>query len=295
MNDNNTYGYIVMEATMEPMKTKILKTVNEPGLFYVTFQSCMQSFDCFNRNQRNYALRPMMEAMNADHIQELIRKGTWVGENGHPDGNDIKRILSIDPKNICHRMYNPEFRGNTLWMTIDTLNDDGYGLQFTKHILQGLMASFSLRALAAITKTNDGRGVIKTKPHIVTYDRVILPSHKEAYMDNSVPVTIVKSATEAATTVVDESMIPAIGNTFVDHVSEIKDSAVLEALNYVKDESKRMKELVSFFNFDDNKVTLLSENQVSIKDSETGNTLIVNLEDYIAHDLSSLYTKINSL
>ena len=281
-----------MEATMEPMKPKILNTVNEPGVFYATFEACMQSFDCFNRNQRNYALRPMMEAMQADHIQELMRKGTWVGENGHPEGNDIKRILSIDPTKICHRMYNPEFRGNLLYMTIDTLNDDMWGKQFTKHLLQGMMASFSLRALAAITKDSSGRGIIKTKPHIVTYDRVILPSHREAYMDNSVPVTLVQSATEGA--VMTEAMIPE-GNVYDDHISEIKESAILEALDYVKEESKRVKELVSFFNYNDDRVSLINENQVAVKDMETGSTLIINLEDYIANDMTALFNKINKL
>lgn len=292
MDNEITQGYIIMEATMEPMKPKILKTVNEPGVFYATFEACMQSFDCFNRNQRNYALRPMMEAMQADHIQELIRKGTWVGENGHPEGNDIKRILSIDPTKICHRMYNPEFRGNLLYMTIDTLNDDMWGKQFTKHLLQGMMASFSLRALAAITKDSSGRGIIKTKPHIVTYDRVILPSHREAYMDNSVPVTLVQSATEGA--VMTEAMIPE-GNVYDDHISEIKESAILEALDYVKEESKRVKELVSFFNYNDDRVSLINENQVAVKDMETGSTLIINLEDYIANDMTALFNKINKL
>ena len=292
MDNENTQGYIIMEATMEPMKPKILKTVNEPGVFYATFEACMQSFDCFNRNQRNYALRPMMEAMQADHIQELMRKGTWVGENGHPEGNDIKRILSIDPTKICHRMYNPEFRGNLLYMTIDTLNDDMWGKQFTKHLLQGMMASFSLRALAAITKDSSGRGIIKTKPHIVTYDRVILPSHREAYMDNSVPVTLVQSATEGA--VMTEAMIPE-GNVYDDHISEIKESAILEALDYVKEESKRVKELVSFFNYNDDRVSLINENQVAVKDMETGSTLIINLEDYIANDMTALFNKINKL
>ena len=292
MDNEITQGYIIMEATMEPMKPKILKTINEPGVFYATFEACMQSFDCFNRNQRNYALRPMMEAMQADHIQELIRKGTWVGENGHPEGNDIKRILSIDPTKICHRMYNPEFRGNLLYMTIDTLNDDMWGKQFTKHLLQGMMASFSLRALAAITKDSSGRGIIKTKPHIVTYDRVILPSHREAYMDNSVPVTLVQSATEGS--VMTEAMIPE-GNVYDDHISEIKESAILEALDYVKEESKRVKELVSFFNYNDDRVSLINENQVAVKDMETGSTLIINLEDYIANDMTALFNKINKL
>ena len=292
MDNEMTQGYIIMEATMEPMKPKILKTVNEPGVFYATFEACMQSFDCFNRNQRNYALRPMMEAMQAEHLQELMRKGTWVGENGHPEGNDIKRILSIDPTKICHRMYNPEFRGNLLYMTIDTLNDDMWGKQFTKHLLQGMMASFSLRALAAITKDSSGRGIIKTKPHIVTYDRVILPYHREAYMDNSVPVTLMQSATEGA--VLTENAVPE-GNVYEDHISEIKESAILEALDYVKEESKRVKDLVSFFNYNDDRVTLVNEHQVAVRDNETGSTLIINLEDYIANDMNALFTKINKL
>ena len=292
MSNETTQGYIIMEATMEPMKPKIIKTVNEPGLFYATFEACMQSFDCFNRNRRNYALKPMMDAMQADHIQELLRKGTWVGENGHPEGNDIKRILSIDPTKICHRMYNPEFRGNLLYMTIDTLNDDMWGKQFTKHIIQGLMASFSLRALASITKTNDGCGIIKTKPHIVTYDRVILPSHREAYMDNSVPVTITQTTTEGAVTT--EAFIPE-GNVYDDSVTEIKEAAILEALDYVKDESKRVRELASFFNYNSDLITFVNENQVSVKDAETGSTLIINLEDYIANDMVALFNKINKL
>ena len=292
MYDKNTQGYIIMEAAMEPMKPVILKAVDEPGQFYVTFQACMQSFDCFNRNRRNYMLKPMMEAMQADHIQELIRKNTWVGENGHPEGNDIKRILSIDPTKICHRMYNPEFRGNLLYMTIDTLNDDMWGKQFTKHILQGMFASFSLRALAAITKNADGTGVIKTKPHIVTYDRVILPSHREAYQDASVPVTMVKSTTEGAVTT--EAYIPD-GNVYEDSITKIKESSVLEALDYVKTESKRVRELASFFNYNSDLVTFVNEHQVSVRDAETGSTLIINLEDYIAHDMDVMFTKLNNL
>ena len=78
---NKPIAYIIMEATMEPSKPEIVKSVNAPNMFYVTFKSCLQSFDCFNRNKRNYALNAMTEAIKADHIRELIAKGTWTGEN----------------------------------------------------------------------------------------------------------------------------------------------------------------------------------------------------------------------
>ena len=283
-------GYIVMESAMEPMKPKIIETVNEPNMFYVRFRTCLQSFDCFNRNKRNYNLRPMMEAVKADHIQELLYKGTWCGENGHPDSTDIKRILSIDMTKICHRIIDLEFQGNLLYGTIETLNDDAWGKQFTKHILQGLHPSFSLRALAAITKLGDGRGIIKTKPHIVTYDRVILPSHREAYMDNSKPITLVQSATESAT--IQESYIPE-GNTFDDTVHEVNESTIASVLDYVKEESSTFKELATFFDANYYSVSLVDESKVCINDGDR--KIIVCLEDYIRHDIASYMSDINKM
>lgn len=277
-------GYIIMESAMEPMQPKIIETVNDPNMFFVRFRTCLQSFDCFNRNKRNYNLRPMMEAIKADHIQELLYKGTWCGENGHPDSTDIKRILSIDLTKICHRIIDVEFVGNLLYGTIETLNDDAWGKQFAMHILQGLHPSFSLRALAAITKLDGGRGMIKTKPHIVTYDRVILPSHREAYMDNSKPITLVQTATEA-TTVTTEEFNPADGNSFSDMIQSVDESAIPEILDYVKEESTRFKELATFFDANYNSVTLINENQVCINDGNK--KIIVCLEDYIRNDISN--------
>ena len=232
----------------------------------------------------------MMEAVKADHIQELLYKGTWCGENGHPDSTDIKRILSIDMTKICHRIIDLEFQGNLLYGTIETLNDDAWGKQFTKHILQGLHPSFSLRALAAITKLGDGRGIIKTKPHIVTYDRVILPSHREAYMDNSKPITLVQSATESAT--IQESYIPE-GNTFDDTVHEVNESAIASVLDYVKEESSTFKELATFFDANYDSVSLVDESKVCINDGDR--KIIVCLEDYIRHDIASYMSDINKM
>ena len=298
---NKPIAYIIMEATMEPSKPEIVKSVNAPNMFYVTFKSCLQSFDCFNRNKRNYALNAMTEAIKADHIRELIAKGTWTGENGHPDSTDIKRILSIDPTKICHRICDVEFRGKLLYGTIETLNDDIWGKQFSKHILQGLEASFSLRALAAIQKLPDGRGIIKTKPHIVTYDRVVLPSHREAYMETDKPVRLTYSGgiTESASlesfnTLEDNTIYIPKGNTFEDSTKIIEESSIPSALSYIKDESKRFKELATFYDANCDKDTLVSENAVMIQD-ETKNKIIINLEDYITKSISGCFRNINRL
>ncbi|MDY5647040.1 MAG: S80 family phage morphogenetic serine protease [Candidatus Onthovivens sp.] len=298
---NKPIAYIIMEATMEPTKPEIVKSVNAPNMFYVTFKSCLQSFDCFNRNKRNYALNAMTEAIKADHIRELIAKGTWTGENGHPDSTDIKRILSIDPTKICHRICDVEFRGKLLYGTIETLNDDIWGKQFSKHILQGLEASFSLRALAAIQKLPDGRGIIKTKPHIVTYDRVVLPSHREAYMETDKPVRLTYSGgiTESASlesfnTLEDNTIYIPKGNTFEDSTKIIEESSIPSALSYIKDESRRFKELATFFDANCEKVTLVSESAVMIQD-EMKNKIVINLEDYITKSISGCFRNISRL
>ena len=298
---NKPIAYIIMEATMEPTKPEIVKSVNAPNMFYVTFKSCLQSFDCFNRNKRNYALNAMTEAIKADHIRELIAKGTWTGENGHPDSTDIKRILSIDPTKICHRICDVEFRGKLLYGTIETLNDDIWGKQFSKHILQGLEASFSLRALAAIQKLPDGRGIIKTKPHIVTYDRVVLPSHREAYMETDKPVRLTYSGgiTESASlesfnTLEDNTIYIPKGNTFEDSTKIIEESSIPSALSYIKDESRRFKELATFFDANCDKVTLVNEHSVMIQD-EMKNKIIINLEDYITKSISGCFRNISRL
>ena len=51
MFNEEVKGFIVMEATLEPEKPKILNYGNEPNMFYVTFETCLQSFDVLNRNK----------------------------------------------------------------------------------------------------------------------------------------------------------------------------------------------------------------------------------------------------
>ena len=63
--------------------------------------------------------------------------------------------------------------------------------------------------------------------------------------------------------------------------------------NYVKEESKRCKELVEFFDSNFNNVKLINENTVVIDDGEK--KLVVYLEDYIQHDISNYFAKIGNM
>lgn len=275
---NPIVGYVIMEETSIPAKTKIEKITNENGLYFARFRTCLQSFDIFNRNKRNYSRVAMEEALHAENVQELIKKGTWVGENGHPDSTDIKRIVSVDPTKICHRIVDYEIVGNLLYGIVETLNDDKWGRQFTKHIIQGLEPSFSLRALASIQNIG-GKMYIKTKPFIVSYDRVIFPSHREAYRDESTPVKLVSEST---------SVCKEDTNIHTDIASKIMESQLID---YIMEESTNAKNIVDVFECSCDSISF-SKDKKSILIKDGLETYHITLEDYIAEESRKYLSKL---
>ena len=191
---NPVEAYIIMESEGPWVKPNIKNVVDKYNSFYVTIDAILQTFNTWNRNNRQYLKEAMVPALNAPHLVELRARKSWVGENGHPQTNDPMKVLNIDPKNICHKIDSIDVKGNTLYGQVTTLDDDLYGKQMTKHILQGMEVAFSLRALASITKVDGKRGIVKTRPHIVCYDRVILPSHVDAYQDSKAPIRLGSSS-----------------------------------------------------------------------------------------------------
>lgn len=187
MQKEKLQAYLILEAASEPVKPENVKVYQDNGLFYVSFDTCLQQFNKKNRNGRIYELSPMKASMGAEHIQELMRNGSWFGEAGHPLSKDVERILTIDPKLISHKINTIDFRGERAYGNVSTLDTD-HGRNMTKLILQGMEPAFSLRALANVSQTPSGDKIVRSKAHVVTYDWVILPSHKEAYRDKSTAI-----------------------------------------------------------------------------------------------------------
>ena len=214
-DNNRVAAYMITEEVSEPAKVNNLEVLKENGLFYLRFETNLQDFNVFNRNKRMYMGEAMVPSLNAEHIAELERKHSWFGEAGHPDSNDPKRILTIDPKLISHRIVSHTATNSGCKGVIETL-DTKHGREMTKLILQHMEPAFSLRALAPLVKQSDGTSLIKSKAHSVTYDWVILPSHKTAYRDESKPIQKVIQqisddgnviTTEACLTPVQEAVI----------------------------------------------------------------------------------------
>jgi hypothetical protein len=265
-------AYVIMETTSEPEIPRNVKVFNKNNLFYLRYNTTLQTFNIKNRNGRIYVGEGMEPSLRADHIIELMRKRSWCGEAGHPDSEDMKRILTIDPKCISHRIVDIDISRNKVDGVLETLDNDGYGNSKTKLILQGMETAYSLRALAPLIKRGDGTSVVKGKSHVVTYDWVILPSHKEAYMDNQKPVEKVITA------------ITAEGNTMVPSREIAVNEAALK--DFIIEESKNVKLISSVCEVGLGSM-IIGKDAKNIILKENGNTYFIPLEEKIKYDINT--------
>ena len=296
-NKNEICAAFVCEQTLDTQKVKITHIENKPGLHFIRFPACLQTYDCWNRNNRNYHLAPMKKSWAAPHVQELIQRGDFFGENGHPDSNSPKRIVTIDPKVACHRIKRIWFKGNAVYGDIETLNDDLYGKQFMMHVLQCCEAAFSLRALVPLTKIDAVRSEIKQPGHIIAVDRVILPSHKDAYqVPGDIEMVQSTQGLESSAFGTDETkMYIPKGQTNEDSELPVTESS--DWIDYILEESFNLKTVMN--NFDVNAESIhYDKNTDSVIVHEAADpstkmkrSVIVKMDDYIRDEVSSMFSK----
>jgi len=276
LNKEEVVAYLIMEEALAPVKANDVQFFDKNNLFYVRFNATLQDFNVKNRNGRIYMGSAMIPSLNAEHILELQKNGSWFGEAGHPMSDDIKRILTIDPKLISHRIVSHTVNNYKCTGTIETM-DTEFGRQMTKSILQGMNPAFSLRALAPLVKKPDGTAVVQTKCHAVCYDWVILPSHKTAYRDQSSPIEkIVKKVNDGGNVVNESTIIPVEENAIKDFISM---------------ESSNVKLISNLCEVALGDMTLSKDmRHVIIK--EGTDTFVVPLEEKIKHDINNYFKNI---
>ena len=180
MANKDVAGYILMENDNSIQEVSNLEVFDKNHLFYCRFNTILQSLDCVNRNGREYNGDAIVASLSTSEINELIAHNKFKGEAGHPVGQPMQRIATVDPKCTCHRITKWWRDGELIRGTIETLDDGLFGTKLTKSILQGEDPSFSYRGFAQIIK-KDGHPYVATPPRCIAYDEVNLPSHKEAY------------------------------------------------------------------------------------------------------------------
>lgn len=296
-NANEVCAAFVCEQTLDTQKVKITHIENKPGLHFIRFPACLQTYNVWNRNNRNYHLEPMKKSWAAPHIQELIRRGDFFGENGHPDSSSPKRIVTIDPKVACHRITKVWFKGNAIYGDIETLNDDLYGKQFMMHVLQCCEAAFSLRALVPLTKIDATRSEIRSPGHIIAVDRVILPSHKEAYqVPGDVEMVQSTQALENSTFGAQDKIWVPKGQTNDNMEVSVPTTESAEWLDYLTEESFNLKTIMNNFEVEAESMSYDKDtDSVVVREAAQPNgsrrTAIVKMDDYIRDEVSNMFRK----
>ena len=176
MERNEVVAHVIMEQTADPCAVNV-RDFSKNGMTYVIFETVFQSFGVKNRNKRIYDGDAVMASWNAPHIQELVRKKSFVSEYGHPLDQSMHRVTQIDPARICGRINSYYRSGNLLKGEFETFDDGACGTMLTRRILQGLEPAFSVRMLAKLSRTKDGTMLMNQPGHLVTADCVILPSY----------------------------------------------------------------------------------------------------------------------
>src|SRR5574344_224377 len=174
-------GYIIAETPAVVEDSRIVSQKSNRVIAEGTLQDLYNQ----NRNRRCYD-NEMKEQIQCARTKELLKTGNMKGENGHPMMKDLARQSTIDPNNVCVKYLKFWLDGDKIKAQFKGTNNQ-LGEDFNNDLLDGELPSFSLRALGSI-ENRGGKAWVKNVK-MVTYDRVIYPSHACAYTDKLVTPT----------------------------------------------------------------------------------------------------------
>lgn len=262
-------GYVVIETATTSSDIMPAKILEKRPDGRVMAEGVLQEANMKNRNGRFYDSRDLFPELVAPRQLELLQTGNMRGENGHPLSKDLVRQQTIDPNN-CVCIYTKFWTDGDFVMGnfFGTFNQ--LGEEFNKELLAGMSPSFSLRALGTIRNT--GRGAEVKGIKLITYDRVIYPSHDKAYTRG----------------IVGESASVAEGsNLYLDNNDQGRLIPITNesVLNYIKTESCNFKQIKESFDllYDDIKL-INGKSQVQLTD-RAGSIFVINLENYIHNEI----------
>lgn len=263
-------GYVIIETatTSQDFKPTIVRPMDKKR---VVAEVILQEANEKNRNGRFYDSNELFPQITAPRTQELIQHGELRAENGHPLSKDIQRQSTIDPNNTVAIFLKLWTDGNFIKAHARGTNNEK-GEEFNQDLLDGFSPAWSLRALGSIINT--GRGAEVKNPKIITWDRVIYPSHPRAYTQGIV--------SESSSIVVPNNdpgmLIPITNNQVID---------------YIKHESANLRQVMETFEIFYDNIELVNERfnpQVKLT-SRDGNIYVVNLETYLQNEIQNYCIK----
>lgn len=254
-------GYVILEGA--PVTVPDAHVISENGK-RVIGEGILQTAEEENRNGRCYLHNDLLREINCPRTKELLKTGNMCAENGHPMDMAMIRQQTIDPNNTVARFLKIWMDGNNVMAHFKGTNS-AKGEEFDQDLREGCLPSWSLRALGSLSNKR-GRNIVENV-RLITWDRVIYPSHPHAY----------------TTKLVTES-------SEIDTQKRINENGILipitndAVLSYIKSESANIKSLISQIDFMFESSTIVNGNHVRLI-AKNGDTFIVNLENHISNEL----------
>lgn len=233
-------------------------------------EGTLQDMDVENRNKRIYAKADLVPEINGPRMKELIKARSLLSEWGHPLSDDLVRQQTIDPKLCCCRFNKVWVEGNLIKGQFEATNTD-YGRAFNEDLKEGVKPAFSLRALGSIENVN-GKAYVKGIK-VITWDTVVFPSHKAAYMDKIVS----ESAIDGTPLYCNKVVVP---KNDPGTIINLKESDARTVINRLQRESANLDKIAETFEALMDNISLVNENTVMMT-SRYGEKIYVNLENHI--------------
>ena len=268
MPNNTSIGYVILESA--PIEIPEAKVISENGK-RVIGEGIIQTAEEENRNGRCYLYGDLLREINCARTKELLSTGNMLSENGHPMDTSMIRQQTIEPNNTVARFLKIWMDGNNVMAQFKGTNN-AKGEEFDQDLREGIRPSWSLRALGSLSN-RDGRNVVENL-RVITWDRVIYPSHPNAYTTRLVTESAVaaKAAIERAEHMNKNGMLIPITNESV--------------LSYIKTESANISSLLNQIDFMYESAKLINSRQVQLV-AKTGDIFVVNLENHISNEIQS--------
>jgi hypothetical protein len=267
---NRKIGSIILEGATTIEDTIITGNSNGSGKQRVIAEGTLQDMDVENRNRRIYAKSDLAPEVNGPRMKELISNREFKGECGHPLSDDLVRQQTIDPKLVCVLFNKVWIEGNRIKAQFQGTNN-AYGDEFNADLLDGCKPAFSLRALGSIENVG-GKAYVKGIK-IITWDRVIYPSHKVAYTER-----IVSESAIDGTPVHENQVIvrPDDPGTIIN----LSESDARTVISRLQRESASLDTILNTFEGIMDNVGLVNEHTIFLT-SRFGEKIYVNLENHI--------------
>lgn len=267
-------GFIINEtAASKEANFNVVKKQNNR----LIIETCLIDTDTLNRNGRFYPSAEFDPELVSERTIELLNSGNLKGENGHPMSKDLVRQQTVDPNNTVVVYLKLWKDGNNV-MAYATGDQNQLGLDFDNCIKAGQKPSFSLRALGTLHNTRRGAEVRGMK--IITWDRVIYPSHKVAYMTKIVSEGAIIDPSK-------EGYNPNENRLYLEENDKGMIAPILNAqvVDYIKEKSCNLKTIRESFDCFYDDISLMEGGKAVKLLDKTGNIIIVNTEKYIRNKI----------